>query len=85
MKHKSRCHHLPPYETVGLKPRTGAHSVPVRRELGVRRADNHPRLGTNRTSQHPLDICCAKRTKSIDRTFAISSQEITSFFNLFGK
>lgn len=85
MKHKSRCHHPPPYETVWEKPTTGSHSVQIRKELGLGRADSCPRLGKNRPSQHPVDTCCAKRTKSIARTFAISSQEITAFFKLFGK
>lgn len=79
MKHKSRCHHPPSYET------TDSHSVQIRRELGLRRAGNWPRSGRNRPNQHPGDVCCAKRSKSKVRTFAIDSQEIRSFFNLFGK
>lgn len=81
MKYKSRCHHLPPYETVWAKPTTGSRS------LQSRRADNRLRSGRTRPSQHqhPGGICPAKRTKAKVRTFVIHSQEIRSFFSLCGK
>lgn len=86
LKHKNRWHpHPPPYETVWVKPITDTLSVQIRRGHGLKRADARLRLGKTRPGQHPADSCCAKLAKSTRPTFAIHSQEITSFLDLCGK